>query len=51
MAKMAVMSVYGKIDLKFFISGTERQVTLKLGMQHRGLWFYIVCTNDDLQFC
>ena len=50
MAKMAVMSIYCKIDLKFFISGTERQVTLKLGLQHWGLWSYIVCTNDDLWF-
>ena len=32
MTKMAVMPIYGKKDLKF-ISGTERLMTLKLGMQ------------------
>ena len=36
MTKMAIMPLYGKKDSKFFISGTERPVTLKLGMLHWG---------------
>ena len=31
MTKMAVMPIYGKKGLKFFISGSERPMTLKLG--------------------
>ena len=33
--------------LKTFFSGTERPITLKLGMQHRVLEYYQVCSNDD----
>ena len=44
---MAVMPIYGKKDLKFFISGTEKPMTLKLGIQHWGLWLYLVYSNDD----
>ena len=32
MTKMAVMPIYSKKDLKFFISGIERPMTLKLGL-------------------
>ena len=30
-----------------FFSGTKRPMTLKLGMQHRVLEYYQVCSNDD----
>ena len=33
--------------LKIFFSATKRPMTLKLGMQHRVLEFYQVCSNDD----
>ena len=32
--------------LKIFFSGTERPMILKLGMQHRVLEYYHVCSND-----
>ena len=32
---------------KIFFSGTKRPMTLKRGMQHWVLEFYIVCSNDD----
>ena len=46
MTKMATMPIYGKNPLIIF-SRTKGPMTLKLGMQHRGLWPYIVCSNDD----
>ena len=30
-----------------FFSGTKRPMTLKVGMQHRVLEYYQVCSNDD----
>ena len=45
MTKMAAMPIYGKKIKK--ISGTKRAMTLKLGMQHRVLEYYQVCSNDD----
>ena len=33
--------------IKFFFSGTKRQMTLKLGIQHQMLEYYQVCSNDD----
>ena len=45
MTKMAVVPIYGKNLQK--ISGTKRPITLKLGMQHRVLEYYQVCSNDD----
>ena len=47
MTKMATMPIYGKIFRKIF-SGTKslRPMTLKLGMQHRVLEYYEVCSND-----
>ena len=33
--------------LKIFFSGTERSVTLKLGMQHWVLEYYQISSNDD----
>ena len=47
MTKIAVMPIYGKKFFQFFVSGIERQMTLKLGMQHMGLWLYLVYSNDD----
>ena len=40
---MAAMPIYGK---KLF-SGTKRPMTVKVGMQHRVLVYYQVCSNDD----
>ena len=40
------MPIYGKKDLKFFISGTERPATLKLGMQHWGFSLLDVFTAE-----
>ena len=34
-------------SLKIFFSGTKRPVTLKIGMQHRVLEYFQVCSNDD----
>ena len=48
MTKMAVMPIYGKKDLKFFISGAERSMTLKFGTHHWGFWLHIVYSNADL---
>ena len=47
MAKMAAMPIYGKNLKKIFFSGTNRPMTLKLGMQHWVLKDYQVCSNDD----
>ena len=33
--------------LKIFFSGTERLMTLKLGLQHRMFEYYQVCSYDD----
>ena len=40
MTKMAAMLI-----LKIFFAGTERLVTLKLGMQHRVLEYYQICSS------
>ena len=45
MTNMAVMPIYGK-TLNIF-SGIIRPMTLKLGMHHRVLKCYQVCSNDD----
>ena len=45
MTIMAAMLIYGK-NLKKS-SGTKMQMTLKVGMQHRELEYYQVCSNDD----
>ena len=47
MAKMATMPIYGKNFKKILFSGTKRLMTLKLGMRHRVLEYYQVCSNDD----
>ena len=46
MTKMATMAIYAKQTFKVFFSGTERLMNLKLCMQHRGLEYYQVCSND-----
>ena len=48
MTKMAAMPIYGKNQKKkCFFSGTKRPMTLNLGMRHRILEYYQVCSNDD----
>ena len=47
LTKMATMPIYGKNFKNIFFSGTKRLMTLKLGMQHRVLQYYQVCSNDD----
>ena len=47
MTKMAAMAIYGKNLKKIFFSGTKRPVTLNLGVHHRVLEYYQVCSNDD----
>ena len=47
MTKMATMTIYGKNPSKTFFSGTSGPIALKLGMQHLGLWPFIICSNDD----
>ena len=47
MTKMAVMPIYGKNLKKIFFSGIKRLMTLKLGMHHKLLKYYQICSNDD----
>ena len=47
MTKMATMAIYGKNLKKIFFSGTNRPMTLNLGMHHRVLEYYQICSNDD----
>ena len=44
--KMAAMPIYGK-TLKVFFSSTMKALRLNLGIQHRGLKVYQVCSNDE----
>ena len=44
---MAAMPIYGKKNFKLFYSGTKSSMTSKLGMQHRVLEYYQVCSDDD----
>ena len=44
--KMAAMPIYSK-NLKSSSPETKMLMTLKLGMHHRMLEFFQVCTNDD----
>ena len=46
MTYMAAMPIYGK-SLKIFFSGIKKPMTLKVGMKHRLLEYYQVCSNDD----
>ena len=51
MTKMATMPIYGKNCKKSSpepnLLRNQRPMTLKLGMQHRVLKYYQVCSNDD----
>ena len=46
MTNMAAMPIYGKNYKKVF-SGTEWPMTLNVGIQHRVLKYYQVCSNDN----
>ena len=46
MTKMAATPIYGKNPSQIF-SGTDGQITTKLGMLHRVFQPIIVCSNDD----
>ena len=46
MTKIAAMAIYGK-NLKKIFSGTKRPMTLNLGIHHRVLEYYQVCSSDD----
>ena len=43
MTKMAVMSIYGKTALKNFFPRTSVTILMKLGINHQGLRFIIIC--------
>ena len=45
--KMAAMPIYGKNLKKIFFSGIKRPMTLNLGMHHRVLQYYQLCSDDD----
>ena len=47
MTKMASRPIYGKHLQKSPFFGTKRPITLKLGIQHRILRYYQMCSNDD----
>ena len=47
MTNVAAMPIYSKNLKKIFFSGTKRPVTLKVGMQHRVLKYFQICSNDD----
>ena len=46
MTKMASMHIYGKNPSKIFF-GTSGQISVKLGMLHRGRLPILVYSNDD----
>ena len=46
MTRMAPMPIYCKNLKKIIFSGTKRQMTLKIGMQHWVLEYYQVSSND-----
>ena len=47
MTKMAATPIYGKKASKIFFSGTTGPISAKLGILHRGLLPFVVCSNDD----
>ena len=47
MINMAATTICGKSPLQLCFSGANREMTLKLGIQHRGLRPYKVYLNDD----
>ena len=48
LTKVATRPIYGKNLKKIFFPGTKRPMTLNLGMHHRVLKYYQVCSNDNL---
>ena len=46
LTNMVDIPIYGK-NLKKSFSGTERLLTLKVGMQHWALEYFQICSNDD----
>ena len=52
MTKMASRPIYGKILQKLLLRnprfGTKRLITLKLGIRHRIIMYYQICSNDDI---
>ena len=46
MTNMTFGSIYGKNSRISFL-GTKRSVTMKLGIQHRVLRYFQMCSNDD----
>ena len=46
MTTMAAMPIYGE-NLKSIFSRTKQPMTLNIGMQHRILQTYQVCSNDN----
>ena len=49
MTKIATMPIYGKNPLNIFFSGTERPMTLGLGMWHWGCGPYQICINIEFR--
>ena len=47
MTKMAPMPIYGKNPSKIFFSETNGLISIKLGVKHRLLKYYIVYINHD----
>ena len=47
MTRTAAMSRYGENLKKIFLFGTNWPMLFKLGIQHRALEYYRVCSNDD----
>ena len=47
MTKMATMHIYGKNLKKIFYSGTEKLMTMSLGMHLQVLEYYHICSSDD----
>ena len=61
LTSMATMPIYGKNlqksskiffsgtkkSMTFFFSGTKKSMTLTVGMQHRVLQNFQICSNDD----
>ena len=44
---MAATPIYGEKASNIFLSGTDRPISMKVGMLHWGLQPIIVCSNDD----
>ena len=47
MTKMAAMPIYGKNPSNIFFSGTNRLISMKLGLKHLWLKYYNVYINHD----